>query len=304
MLPIKKCWIVTVFVALLMALPSAATADKLRVVAATADLGYFAHQIGGDLVDVDVIAAGNRDLHYVEVLPSYMLKLRRADVYLKLGLELDVWSQSLIDGSRNSDLIVTDCSAGINALEVPTFKADARYGDLHRYGNPHYWLSPENVPTICANITDALTAADPEHADAYESGRDGYLARLKSKMNEWDADKGAMGNVEFIGYHNTWPYFCEFFGCHTVAFVEEYPGVTPSPSHLTKLLERIRQEQIPAVAYEPFHDKRTPEWLAGKSGCRTVVLTESVGGLPGTETYEKLIDTLVARLTSVAQVVE
>lgn len=278
-----------------------ATAEPMRIVASTSTMAYFAEQIGGDWVEVDAIAAGNRDLHYIEPLPSHMLKLRRADVFLIVGLELDMWWEPLVQGSRNSDLTVVDCSKGIEPLEVPTFKADARYGDLHRFGNPHYWLDPNNIPTICATITDAMIAADAEHADAYINGRDRYLAEYAKTVDRWTAKRPTMETVRFVAYHNSWPYLCHFFGCHAVGFVEEFPGVAPSPSHLAKLIERIRSETIPAVLYEPFHDKRIPEMLAEKTGCHAIEVSESVGGLPGTETYEGLIDSILAALTPLAE---
>ncbi len=277
------------------------TAEPLRIVASTSTMAYFAEQIGGDLVEVDAIAAGNRDLHYIEALPSHMLKLRRANVFLIVGLELDMWWEPLVQGSRNSDLTIVDCSKGIEPLEVPTFKADARYGDLHRFGNPHYWLDPNNIPIICQTITDAMIAADAEHADAYVNGRDRYLTQFEQTRDRWTQKRPAMETVRFIAYHNSWPYLSKFFGCNAVGFVEEFPGVAPSPSHLAKLIERIRSEQIPAVIYEPFHDERIPKMLVEKTGCRAIEVSESIGGLPGTDTYEDLIDSILAALTPLAE---
>ena len=271
-------------------------AEKIKVVAATSDLGYFAEQIGSELVEVDVIASGNRDVHYIEVLPSYMLKVRRADVYLKVGLELDLWSQPIIDGSRNGSLRVVDCSQGIAPLEVPTFQADARYGDLHRFGNPHYWLSPANVPAICANIADALVHVDPTNAEKYEANRDGYLNRIQAKIGEWDALKPKLQSTSFVAYHNSWPYFTHYFGCPVVDFVEEFAGVAPSLSHVAHLIEHIKIDSIPVVASQPFHDKRLPQLIAERTGCQAIILPTSVGGVPGTESYEALIDFIAKSL--------
>jgi ABC-type Zn uptake system ZnuABC Zn-binding protein ZnuA len=281
-------------------LADVAIAEKVRVVAATSDLGYFAQQIGGDLVEVDVIAAGSRDVHYIEVLPSYMLKVRKADVYLRVGLELDLWSQPIIDGSRNGSLRVVDCSEGIKPVEVPTFQADARYGDLHRFGNPHYWLSPANVPLICATITDALVHIDPANASIYEQNRDAYQERLNVKLAAWEMRKSELSTVEFVAYHNSWPYFCDYFGCKVVDFVEEFAGVAPSPSHVAHLIEHIKIDKIPVVTSQPFHDKRLPRLISEKTGCQSIILPTSVGGVPDTDTYEKLIDYIARSLIDAA----
>lgn len=281
-------------------LATRASAETVQMVAATSDLGYFAKQIGGELVDVDVIATGNRDVHYIEVLPSYMLKVRRADIYLRVGLELDMWSQPIIDGSRNGSLRVVDCSQGIAPVEIPTFQADARYGDLHRFGNPHYWLSPENIPQICDNITDAFVHVDPVNAIKYVANRDAYLSRLKSKVAGWDALKPQMQSIEFVAYHNSWPYFSQYFGCHVVDFVEEFAGVAPSPSHVAHLIAHIKVDTIPVVVSQPFHDKRLPQMIADKTGCQAIILPTSIGGVPEVDTYEALIDYITRRLLEVA----
>lgn len=278
-----------------------AWADKVRVVAATSDLGYFAERMGGDLVEVDVIASGNRDVHYIEVLPSYVLKVRRANIYLKVGLELDLWSQPIIDGSRNGDLRVIDCSQGVAPLEIPTFKPDARYGDLHRFGNPHYWLSPDNVPVICHNIAAALVHLDPANARIYESNRDAYLEELHAQKAGWDKLKSELGEVEFVAYHNSWPYFCQYFGCRVVDLVEEFAGVAPSPSHVAHLIDHIRIDSLKVVASQPYHDKRLPRLICEKSGCRAIILPTSVGGVPGTDSYESLIEYIAKTLIEAAK---
>jgi ABC-type Zn uptake system ZnuABC Zn-binding protein ZnuA len=227
-----------------------------------------------------------------------MLKVRRAHVYLKVGLELDLWSQPIIDGSGNGKLKVVACSRGVSPLEVPMSKADGRYGDQHAYGNPHYWLTPANVPAICANITDALVACDPENAAQYAERRDAYLAKLNAKIAEWEKRKAELANVAFVAYHNSLPYFCDYFGCKVVGFVEEFAGVAPSPSHVARLIDRIKADHIPLVTFQPFHDKRLPELLGEKTGCRVAALPTSVRGVPGTNTYEDLIDTIVKILVT------
>nr|MCS5659662.1 metal ABC transporter substrate-binding protein [Dehalococcoidia bacterium] len=121
---------------------------KVSVVTSTTDLADIASMIGGDRVKVVSIARGTQDPHFVEVLPSYMIKVKRADIFFKVGMELDQWAQQIIDGSRNRKLIIVDCSKDIPRLGIPEGKIDASMGDIHRYGNPHYWLDPENAKII------------------------------------------------------------------------------------------------------------------------------------------------------------
>ena len=117
---------------------------KVRIITSLSDLASIVQTIGGDHVTVHSIADGTQNPHYVEVMPSYMMKVRKADIYFKVGMELDLWSKHIIDGSRNRKLVIVDCSQDIKRLEVPTYKVDASFGDVHGLGNPHYWLDPDN----------------------------------------------------------------------------------------------------------------------------------------------------------------
>ena len=142
---------------------------KINIVASTTDLADIAKTIGGDRIKVISIANGKQDHHHIEVLPSYMLKVKRADIYLKVGLELDLWANQIIDGSRNRKLTIVNCAENILPLEVPTTKINASMGDIHRMGNPHYWLDPENGKIIAENITKALISVDPVGREFYEN---------------------------------------------------------------------------------------------------------------------------------------
>lgn len=274
----------TFFLIFVLALPVLGFA-RLSVVASTNDLAYFAREIGGDFVDVSSVASPKADVHFVEVRPSYIVKLSRADVALKVGLELDMWMDRLIDGSRNNNLVIVDCSQYIKPLEVPTFKADARYGDLHRYGNPHYWLGPQNVPAITRAITEGLAQADPEHAADFRAARDAYLQNLNDGLAKL-ADKSAkLNGLEVVYYHNSWPYFDEFTGITAADFIEPYPGVPPSPSHIKDLTDLVRNRKIAVIAVEPYFDRRVPDKVAEAGGATVITLYPSVGGRDRDQTY-------------------
>src|SRR5215467_11112357 len=150
------------------ALPAVAHA-KISVAASTTDLASIAASVGGDQVDVFAIAKPSADPHRIEALPSYMVKVSRAKIFLKVGLGLDQWADAIVDGSRNSSVAVVDCSAGVRVLEKPTGKVDASMGDVHPDGNPHYWLDPRNGAVVATNIAEALAKADPKNAADYRA---------------------------------------------------------------------------------------------------------------------------------------
>jgi zinc/manganese transport system substrate-binding protein len=126
---------------------SAGAAGKLQVVATISDLKALAQAVGGDLVDVEVLARGNQNPHDLEVRPSLMLKLRHADALIINGLELDDWANVAVQGANNPRIIpggqgLIDASRGVPVLEVPAGRVDRSMGDVHPAGNPHYTLDP------------------------------------------------------------------------------------------------------------------------------------------------------------------
>ncbi|RMF09939.1 MAG: zinc ABC transporter substrate-binding protein [Candidatus Neomarinimicrobiota bacterium] len=272
---------------------------KVNIVASITDLADIAATIGGKEVKVTAIAKGTQNPHYVEVLPSYMLKVRRADIYLKVGMELDLWSQQIIDGSRNGRVRIVDCSQNIKRLEVPTGKVDASQGDIHRLGNPHYWLDPENGVIIAETITEALSAVDPKHQELYQTNLEAFRRELESRLRRWQEEYADLQGKNIIFYHNSWPYFAQRFGLKTVGFVEDKPGIPPTPAHLNDLMEVIRQQGVRIVAMEPYFSDRAPEFLREKTGIRVVKLAQSVGALPGADSYLDLFELNLKTLQSI-----
>ncbi len=258
---------------------------KVTVVTSITDLADIAKTIGGKRVKVTSIARGNQDPHYVEVLPSYMMKVKRADIYLQVGMELDLWAQQIIDGSRNRDLQIVDCSQGIHRLEVPTNKVDARLGDIHKYGNPHYWLDPNNGKIIASAITVALINADPAGREVYESNLAQFLKNVDSALKAWLETYADLKGMNLFFYHNSWPYFTERFELNAVAFLEPKPGITPSPAHLERLLHIIRNDDISLIAMEPYFSNQAPEYLHQKTGIKVAKLAQSVGAVKEADSY-------------------
>jgi ABC-type Zn uptake system ZnuABC Zn-binding protein ZnuA len=271
---------------------------KLNVVASSSDLASIAELIGGNLISVKYIVDGRSDPHFVEVLPSYMVLVSRADLYLKIGLGLDFWAQPIIDGSRNGRLKVADCSEGVEVLEKPSGPVSALLGDVHPQGNPHYWLDPANGLIIARNIANALSEADPANKSAYDAGLKNFTDRLNKKITEWQEAAAPLKGMQIITYHNSWPYFCKAFGVRVAGFIEPKPGIEPTASHTAEIIDLIKSQKIKVIGKEPYFSDKAPNSIAVATGAKVVILPPSVRGVSGTDDYFSLFDTLVSRLTS------
>jgi zinc/manganese transport system substrate-binding protein len=257
--------------------PAAPAAARVRVAASVTDLASIAASVGGDQVEVFAIARPNADVHRVEVLPSYMVRVSRADLYLKVGLGLDPWADGIIDGSRNPKLRVADCSAGIEVLDRPTVRASelARLGDVHPQGNPHYWLDPRNGAIVAATIARELGGVDPAHAADYE-------ARAKAFADEatraYEADRAiaaALPVKDVFTYHSSWVYFTTAFGLRIVGTVEPLPGLPATAKHLAELVATARQRRVALLVQEPYFSDDAGRFLARETGLRVVKVAPS-----------------------------
>src|SRR5437773_2585542 len=155
------------FIVSLICLTSTFASAQLQVVTTTEDLAALAREVGGNQISVTAIAKGYQDPHFVDAKPSYLLKLRSADLLIVVGLELEVgWLPPLLTNARNSKIIpgyagYVDASQGCDILQKPTGVVDRSLGDVHPLGNPHYWTDPANGRAIARHIADKLEELDP-----------------------------------------------------------------------------------------------------------------------------------------------
>ena len=236
-------------------------ASKLRVVATIPDLKSLTEVIGGELVDVDALARGNQNAHEVEVRPSQMLKLRRADVLIENGLELDRWVDVVVLGANNSKIVrgapgVIDVSRGIPVLEVPTTRVDRSLGDVHPQGNPHFSLDPGLAPIITQNIVDGLARVTPEHRATFERNREQFLAKLENAMAGWTKTMEPFRGAKVIVYHPQWIYLVTRFGLVQANTLEDRAGIPASPAHVARIIRQMKEEGIKVIIVEPWNDQR------------------------------------------------
>lgn len=281
--------------------PGAARAASLQVVATTTDLAAIARAVAGDLAEVTAIAAGDQDPHFVDAKPSYLIKLQRADLFVAVGLELEIgWAPNLLTNSRNARIQpggdgYVDASAGIAPLQVPT-AGDRTLGDIHPYGNPHYWLDPANGRVVARNIAAGLKRVDAGHAAEYDARLADFDRRLDQALARWQQQAAPLAGLPVVAYHNAYPYLEQRFGFKVLGFVEPKPGIPPSGRYIADLVERMKAQGVRLILTAPYYDQKTARLVAQQSGAAVVTLAPSVGGLEGADDYLALFDVNLARL--------
>jgi zinc/manganese transport system substrate-binding protein len=283
--------------------PVTGSADsKIRIMTATTDLASLAQEIGGDKVDVESVARGYQDPHFVDPKPSFLLKLSKAELLIVVGLELEIgWLPPLITQSSNPRIQVGapgyfDASRFARILELPTGQVTRAEGDVHPLGNPHYWLDPDNGLRIAKGIQNKLSEMRPNDAAYFAQRYDSFEQRLKQSEQQWQAQMKPYAGRKVVTYHRSWPNFAEHFGLNVVGYVEPRPGIPPSPQHTVELIGQMRRDGVKIIMVEPYFDLKTPNSIARDTGAQVVVLMPSVGGEKEITDYFKLFDYDIAKL--------
>src|SRR5438128_3023613 len=288
------------------AMPSQA-AGKIKIVTATSDLAALAQEVGGDRVDVESIAKGYQDPHFVEAKPSFLLKLRQADLLIIVGLQLEIgWLPPLITQSGNPRVQVgaggyLDASQFAEILEIPTGPITRAMGDVHPLGNPHYWLDPDNGRRVAHGIANKLGELDPADSAYFQQRFQDFDKRLSAAEQKWDAEMAPFHGRKIVTYHNSATNFAKHFHVDVIGYVEPRPGIPPTPTHTIELVGLMKRENCKLVLVEPYFDLKTPNSIGSSTGAKVVVYLPSVGGEKQVTNYFELFDYDIALLTKAFQ---
>ncbi len=287
---------ILIFAITLLVAGNVLAAVKLNVVTATEDAASITREVGGDRITVASIGRGYQDPHFIEPKPSFLLLLLRADLLEVIGLELEIgWLPPLLDQSRNNNIRpgqkgYLDLSQGVEILDRPSGNVNRSMGDVHPLGNPHYWLDPANAVRMAIEITNKLTELRPSDGPYFAQRLQSFKVRMNDANKRWLALMAPYRGAKIVTYHPSWPNFARHFGLQIAGTVEPKPGIPPSPSHTLEIINLIKDQKIKVILMEPYFDRKTPDFIAEKTGAKVVVMYPSVGGKPGLDDYFKLFD--------------
>jgi ABC-type Zn uptake system ZnuABC Zn-binding protein ZnuA len=279
--------------------------DRIPVVTTTTDLRSLTEEVGGDFVAAVSLVPSNMDAEDYQPRPQDVLRLKNARLLVRVGLDYDLWADRLLAQAGRPEIGrggpgYVDASFAIAVLELRGMSVGAGDGHAHGSGNPHYWLDPKNAEIVTGTILEALARIDPENAGHYEANRQAFLARLQTKLTEWESRLAPLRAMPMVAFHNSWPYFARRFRLDFIGFIETKPGVTPSPAHLAGIIRAMQTRGVRFVVREPQEPERDVAFVARGAGASIVTLAASVGALPHTGDYIALFDANVAALTAAA----
>jgi len=285
---------------LLCALPLAVNAE-LRVFACEPEWAALADEIGGDLVESFSATTALQDPHYIQARPSLIAKVRRADLVICSGAQLEIgWLSALMQKANNRKVMPgTDgyMEASSFVLRVDaTADVDRSKGDIHPQGNPHIQVNPHNVTTVARALSVRLSTINPDNTDIYSDNLNRFLVDWEASIVRWEAAAASLRGKRAIAHHNSWVYLLSWLGIEEVANLEAVPGLPPTAAHLSQLTTRFSSGGADVIIRAPYQHGKSSEWLSERTGIPAIVLPLTVGGTDTATDLFTLFDDIIARL--------
>lgn len=274
----------------------------LTVAASLTDLASVAQYVGGTHVTAQSLCPGYADPHFVPAKPSLMKAIQKADVFISVGLELDNgWLPLVLPGSRNPKIQpggpgFVDASEGVPVLEKPSGTVSRGEGDIHPFGNPHYYADPKNLEVVADHLARVFARQDPANAADYTANAKAFKEKMEASLARWEAQMAPFKGASIVTYHKNFVYFADRFGLKIFGHVEPKPGIPPSPRHIAEMADAMKKAGVKVVAYQPYYDASASRQLAAKADGVALEIATEAGGLPKTDDVFAKFDVLVSSM--------
>ncbi len=268
----------------------------LKVVTTQAFFADIVRQVGGDAVEVRSVAPPKFNVHFVQPKPSDVRHVSKADLYVHAGLDLESWSDPLLEAAGKPQLFRgadrnLDMSVGIELLKIPGHDPTRAEGDIHLYGNPHYHMDPENTLVMARRVAEKLKEIDPTHQEAYDLNLTAFLGKMEQKIVEWKSLCTQCAGKEILSYHDDIEYLVRFLGLHVHMFLEPKIGIPPTARHLVLVENDAKAHGIRLIVQPTYYETDTAKHVNSRIGSSLVLVAQNAGELPGTENVIDFFDT-------------
>ncbi len=285
---------------LLLALPVAADAE-LRVFACEPEWAALADEIGGDLVESYSATTALQDPHYIQARPSLIAQVRRADLVVCSGAQLEIgWLPALLQKANNRNVMpggagYFETSSVVVRLDA-TANVDRAQGDIHPQGNPHIQTDPRNILAVARALAERMSRVDQVNSDVYEQNLEQFITSWRAALERWEARARPLEGTRIITHHKSWVYLEKWLGLVEVANLEAIPGLPPTATHLSRLTHEFGDGGADVIIRSPYQDAKSSDWLSERIGVPAIVLPLTIGGSEQATDLYSLFDDIIARL--------
>lgn len=285
---------------LALALGTSPAHAKLRAFACEPEWGSLLKELGGDRIDIDVATSALQDVHQIEAKPSLIAKVRRADLTVCSGAELEVgWLPQLVRQSGNRKIASGDgaffAASQVATLQKPT-QLDRAAGDVHPQGNPHVQMDPYRLQAVAKALSARLAKLDPANAAVYQQRLAAFSTRWTAATKRWEAKAAPLKGRNIVVHHDSWIYLTQWLGMKQIGALEPKPGVPPTSGHLAALVQSTKASNTLAIVRGAYQDAKASEWLSARTGVPAISLPFTVGGDAASKDLFGMFDSTIDKL--------
>jgi len=283
---------------LLLTLGAAPAWAQLQIFTCEPEWAALAAELGGDWVEAESAVTGLQDVHYIQARPSLIAKVRRADLMICTGADLEIgWLPLLLRQANNAaiqpgELGYMAATDFVELLEQSQV-VDRALGDIHPFGNPHIQLDPRNILRVAAALSERLQTLDAAQTEIYAARYADFSARWEDAVQRWSTRAESLRGQGIVTHHKSWVYMIDWLGLNEIATLEPKPGVPPSTSHLARLLEQLQNENVRLIARSAYQNSRGSHWLSDRMEIPAVVVPHTVGSVDGADDLFGLFDVML-----------
>ncbi len=271
-------WIIKIgLVVFLLSFGSNAAYAKINVFACEPEWAALAQQLGGTAVKVFSATTNQQDPHHIQARPSLIAKVRRADLLVCTGADLEVgWLPLLLRKSGNGKILSGQighfmAAEQVTLLEKPTV-LDRSLGDIHAAGNPHIHFDPRRIQKIAHALTERLIEIDPANSPLYQQNERDFTQQWQQAIKKWQQTAKDLRGKRIVVSHNSWVYLEQWLELNKVATLEPKPGIPPSSTHLSKVLAQLKQNPAAMILTATYQNNQSARWLEKKTAIPSIEL--------------------------------
>jgi zinc/manganese transport system substrate-binding protein len=275
----------------------------LNIFACEPEWASLATELGGERVKTFSATTAYQDPHHIEARPSLIAKVRRADLLICSGAELEVgWLPLLHRQAGNSKVLpgargYFEAAAMVKPLDIPTGDIDRTMGDVHAAGNPHVHLDPARLLKIARALSERLAEIDPAGKAEYQQRLNHFTGRWQKAMTRWQQQASALKGSRIVVHHRDWVYLFDWLGIEIAGALEPKPGLPTTAGHLVSLKQSLKSNPATMIVYTAYQNPRAAKRFAQMAGIPAVELPYTVGGAKEVNDLFSLFDVTIEKLT-------
>lgn len=257
----------------------------IKIVTTIFPLADWVKRVGGEHVEVSTLLPAGTSPHTFSEQPDDIKRIHDAQLFVKVGLNMDDWGGGMARGSGVQMLSLGDelqkagklpdphdIEAGTSIEAEATSETEDEHHHHDHTVNPHFWLGPEQAKAGVLVIAEQLAAIAPEHADAFRKNTKAYIAEIDKTDAAIREQLAPCKGKSFVTFHDAFPYFAHHYGLKIAAVIEEYPGKQPSEGYVKQVTKKLREIGAKTVFSEPQLDDRVAKIIANEIEGTTDVL--------------------------------